>query len=285
VAFGLESLDDYLPSVFHVADYKIMKYINDNLNPDVRILSLTDPNSFYCERTLIRNLNPFFTSKFSRVKKDRDKLLRFLKKEGFTHILINKNEGETGWHERLLSNNDLHLLYANRNVYLYKILTPKESIIELVKARHKVNLLKNASFEKHSGDDIEHWRKYGTPERDCTGEKSHTGNCAVLASSVKGYIQSVPVEPGKTYTLCHYSRTDNNGARGRVQINWCDSNDTLLHASISVFRARTNYENNSLSATAPEGTAKAQIYVSSHVDNEVWYDDFSFVKEVDLKVR
>ncbi len=284
VVFGLESRDDYLSSV--LPDYKTIKYINDNLNPDVKIFSLVDHNSFYCERPLIRNQNPFFMSEFSRATKDRNELLSFLKKETFTHILINRQDGETGWYEPLLSTKDLHLLHSHGNVYLYKILSPKERIIKMVKERHDKNLLKNSSFEKHSGNNmIEYWRQYGTPRLDCTRKKSHSGDCAVLASSIKGYVQSVFVEPSKTYTLSHYSRIDNDGAHGRVQINWIDGDGKGIDASIYVFPAKTNYEKNSLSATAPENAIMAEIYVSSHENHEVWYDDFSFVKEMDLKAR
>ncbi len=283
VVFGLESRDGYLSNI--LPDYKTIKYINENLSPDAKIFSFVDHNSFYCERPLIGKQNPFFVSEFCRTTSDRDKLLKFLRKENITHTLINRAEVETGWYEGLLSNNDLHLLSTNRNVYLYKILTPKERIKKMVKARLNKSLLTNGSFEKHSSDDIEHWHRYGIPKLDCTGEKSHSGNCAVLASSVKGYIQSVPVEPGKTYTLSHYSKADNDGAFGRVQINWSSSNGEMIDASIYVFRAKTNYEKNSLSATAPENAIMAEIYVSSHENHEVWYDDFSFVKEMDLKAR
>ncbi len=109
VATGIETRDEYLER--KTGMYSVIKYANENLDDNVRIL-IMDPRGYYFDK-------PYVTRRYGGI--ELSELIKKLKENGITHIFYNENAGNTGFSplpEELKAY--MEHLYSEKNVYLYK---------------------------------------------------------------------------------------------------------------------------------------------------------------------
>jgi len=142
VVLGRESREEYLyrDSIgrnLMPYYYPLVKYINQNLSLDAKVLFMGEARGYYCEREFVTSLaeDPHsIVIRLVRFSKDTDELLEKLKSLGITHVLYNRREGY-----RLKSfnifdwqgddfpifhkfwRNNLKLIYTEKDVYLFEV--------------------------------------------------------------------------------------------------------------------------------------------------------------------
>ncbi|MEW6619734.1 MAG: glycosyltransferase family 39 protein [bacterium] len=128
-AVGLESKDAYISRTF--PPYKVFKYINEKLSDRAKILCLWENRGFYCEREYLAD--SFFEAshmlKMIRKCGSAPQLLEELRKQGITHILINKQLAAIFYDKKGVEIKIIeeflgrycHLLYSENDVDLYEI--------------------------------------------------------------------------------------------------------------------------------------------------------------------
>ena len=89
---------------------------------------------------------------------------------------------------------------------------------------------------------------------------------------------SRPTAPGSLYTLGHWTRADQDGQFARLQVNWLDEQGKIVDTSIEVVPETEVWTFREFSLTAPDGTARATVYVSVHDNSKVWFDDVRFIE-------
>lgn len=138
VVFRLESKDDYLSR--HLRPYPAIKFANQNLPLDARILFVGETRTYYCERNHLASSAYDKTPivEWVRASKGVEELLEKLRSEGITHLLYNAVEarflnqkfGYFKWKpdEKELfdqfTSGYLKVLYEEGSVYLLEIKYP-----------------------------------------------------------------------------------------------------------------------------------------------------------------
>jgi len=277
VAFGLEEREHYLERVLPaVALYRYLERSTDVAT--VRLLSLGEPSFLYFSGFADGTWGPYGRTILSA--KSPEQAFEAMRSLGFTHVLVNRrqfpeppawlNVAQDEFLERFTK-----LLFAWRGFELYAL---QENVNgdQLLASSHR-ELLRNGGFEEGTGDAVLGWQAYGQPRVDCSGAASFEGRCAVLVTETSGFVQRVPVEPGKLYTLEHVSRGAENGALVRTQVNWVDSGGKLVEPSIAVWEAGEGWKKRRMHHTAPPGAVGAVVYANAH-RGKVWIDAVSFAQ-------
>ena len=135
VALGIQTRKEYLESKLDY--YKGMKFINNNLPKEAKILFIGETRGYYCNRCYITNsvfdLNPIV--EIANNSKSAEEMLEKLKNMGITHILYNDREAERlekGYHIFYWNDNGyeinknfkqkyLQCIYQEEAVYIYEI--------------------------------------------------------------------------------------------------------------------------------------------------------------------
>ncbi|MFB0526402.1 MAG: tetratricopeptide repeat protein [bacterium] len=146
VVLGRESREEYLyrDSIgFNLMPYyyPVVKYINQNLPTNAKVLFIGEARGYYCEREFVTSLaeDPHnIVIRLVRFSKDTDELLERLKSLSITHVLYNRREAyrlraSFDWQgddfpifHRFWRNN-LKLIYTEKDVYLFEV---KYEIVE-----------------------------------------------------------------------------------------------------------------------------------------------------------
>lgn len=142
VVLGRESREEYLyrDSIgrnLMPYYYPVVKYINQNLPLDAKVLFIGEARGYYCERDFVTSLaeDPHsIVTRLVRFCKDTDELLEKLKGLGITHVLYNRREGYRLKGYKIFDwqgddfpifhkfwRNNLKLIYAEKDVYLFEV--------------------------------------------------------------------------------------------------------------------------------------------------------------------
>jgi len=122
--------------------YPVVKYINQNLPLDAKVLFIGEARGHYCERNFVTSLaedSHSIVTRLVRFCKDTDELLERLKRLGITHVLYNRTEGYRLRNYKIFDwqdddfpifhkfwRNNLKLTYAEKDVYLFEVKYEKE---------------------------------------------------------------------------------------------------------------------------------------------------------------
>jgi hypothetical protein len=200
-----------------------------------------------------------------------------LAKNRFTFLVVNKSSSETTLGLPYLQEDFLanftELEYTANGTDIYRL---SDKPIDV---GPPINLLPNPSFETlgPAGTPAE-WLVFGQPRIGREKGAARTGSVSVSVNAASGLFSRLPVDPGRVYSLAHWSRSDKEGQAARLQINWLNDKLDIVGVSIDVVPAGRQWTWNKLSAVSPETANQAQIYVSVHEQGEVSFDDYTFVK-------
>jgi hypothetical protein len=211
--------------------------------------------------------------------KDETTLMGVLTFERYSHLIVDRSSLPLAWYawpwfdEAFLQRNTT-LVGGAQNVYLYRILPPE--------ARGQANtwvsgpeLVANGGLEPDEHGSPAGWIPTGAPSYDNSGLASHAGRGAVRAGPAGSYAAIVPVTPGTTYLLTHFTRAASVPGMARLQINWADASGGLAGVSLDLVPATTlGYHRWSMPATAPSTATTAVILLAGH-DVDIWFDDVS----------
>ncbi|MBA7473004.1 hypothetical protein ES707_08336 [subsurface metagenome] len=147
VVLGRESREEYLyrDSIgrnLMPYYYPVVKYINQNLPMDAKILFIGEARGYYCEREFVTTQaeDPHsIVIRLVRFCKDTDELLEKLKNLSITHVLYNRREGYRLKGFKIFDwqgddfpifhkfwRNNLKLIYAEKDVYLFEVRYERE---------------------------------------------------------------------------------------------------------------------------------------------------------------
>lgn len=138
VALGRYDRDNFLAEA--ISDYKMIKYINDNLPPEARLLMLFDNRGYYLQREYVAE-GTFEVSRIAAIigkASSPEDILKFCQKFGITHILLHQVfwQGYSGNFIRrfypdfeknfnLFSSKYLRLIIQIDKVDLYQLIVPE----------------------------------------------------------------------------------------------------------------------------------------------------------------
>jgi len=169
-----------------------------------------------------------------------------------------------------------HLVFNWKDISIYT-LSPVAVDQSTVKPN---NLLQDASFETlpQPGGAIE-WAITSEQAGEIwTAKSSHSGKYAVTPEPDIAMFQEVPVVPGELYSLSHWTRADIPNQLARLQINWMDETHTYLSTSFQVVEVGTEWTQSEFSVSPPANAAYAEIFVSTHENSQVFFDDYCFAE-------
>jgi hypothetical protein len=89
-------------------------------------------------------------------------------------------------------------------------------------------------------------------------------------------VQSVAVRAGWTYLNVVRARCHDADATGRVQVNWLDSRQALVSASIRTFACSSDWTEHEQQVVAPVGATCATVYAAGHDERAIDVDRVSF---------
>ncbi|NIN92565.1 tetratricopeptide repeat protein [bacterium] len=147
VVLGRESREEYLyrDSIgrnLMPYYYPVVKYINQDLPLDAKVLFIGEARGYYCQRDFVTSLaeDPHsIVTRLVRFCKDSDELLEKLKNLGITHVLYNRREGYRLKGYKIFDwqgddfpifhkfwKNNLKLIHTEKDVYLFEVKYEKE---------------------------------------------------------------------------------------------------------------------------------------------------------------
>jgi hypothetical protein len=272
VAFGLETQEAFLSRA--VIPYPAAHYLNKVTRRDQKVIGFdVEYVRFYLNAPLVsgsglgsgKNNVPVAALAGDMVSR------------GYEYLMMERQGPGSRSSSPLLSRDFLdHFatieFTANRVEVYHLTATPDKSVCG-------ENLLANPGFETLTAPGRPaDWNIYGRLRIAANAAEAHTGNVSVQATEQTSLTKSLPVEPGQTYMLGHWSRADRPDQFGRLQINWVDARDKMVDASIDVVRAEAGWTWHQFYAMVPAGASVAEVYVSVHENREVWFDDYVFCK-------
>lgn len=272
VAFGLETQEAFLSRA--VIPYPAAHYLNKVIRRDQKVIGFdVEYVRFYLNAPLVSG---------SRLGGGKNNvpvaaLAGDMVSNGYEYMMIDRQGPGRKSASPLLSPDFLdHFatieFTANRVEVYHLAATPNASVCG-------ENLLANPGFETliAPGRPAD-WNIYGRLRAAANPAEAHTGSVSVQATEHTSLTKRLPVEPGQTYMLGHWSRADRPDQFGRLQINWVDARGKMVDASIDVVRAEAGWTWHQFYAMVPTGASVAEVYVSVHENREVWFDDYVFCK-------
>jgi hypothetical protein len=155
-----------------------------------------------------------------------------------------------------------------------------EILDQSLAAPNQLQVLKNPGFEELEGNWPKFWGPRGNALIDATGQHSYHGKVAVRVDAENWLTQRIPVQPGAVYVLGNAIYAPQEKEYARMQINWLDrSGSKLLRADVEVARAGPQWRSHTMTTTAPENAAWAEVYVAFQAGTEpIWFDDLSLTQ-------
>ncbi|HYJ85600.1 MAG TPA: glycosyltransferase family 39 protein, partial [Pyrinomonadaceae bacterium] len=272
LALGTESREAFLSRA--LPNYAAISYVNTKSPPDKKVLVVGGENLRFYVHSLMHT--PYEMSPYLKGSTPQEWASALIQ-NGFTFLMVNKSSSETSLPLPYLQEDFLanfaELEYTVGVTDIYRL---SEKPIGVGPPQ---NLLPNPSFETlDAGGMPTEWLGFGQPRIVREKSGAHTGSVSVSVNASAGLFSRLPVEPGKVYSLAHWSRSDKAGQFARLQINWVNEGLEIVGVSIDVVPAGPQWGWNKLSAVAPPTAKQAQIYVSVHELGEVSFDDYTFVK-------
>jgi dolichyl-phosphate-mannose-protein mannosyltransferase len=272
VVLGKERREAFLRRVLPL--YPATQFLNSNVEHDQKVIGIGTENIRYylnaemATRGHVEELTLLSTP---------PTLAATLLNNGYTYMLVNRSDALTAIPLSTLTPQFLeqftHMEYTANNASVYRLQgTP-------IASGPLENLLVNPSFETLDKSSLPMgWFAIGKPQPPQDNVQAHSGTVAIKADADGGFITSVPIQPGKLYSLGHWTRSDLPNQLARLQINWMDAESRNVGVSIDVVKVKQTWTWHKLSAMAPEGAKHAVIYVSVHEKSQVWFDDYVFVQ-------
>lgn len=116
--------------------------------------------------------------------------------------------------------------------------------------RFKYELLLNPNFLEITGWNLSEAAKYNPKTR------------VILSSLESPVTQVVQILPGQKYRNTVTARCSNSReTKGRIQINWLDSEGKFLDASIKIFECTQDWVEHSMVVAAPNGATSGVVYI------------------------
>jgi hypothetical protein len=275
VDLGLESRESFLTRSLGV--YPVTRFLNERMEPGRKVLSVGAPTvRFYLNAQMMTPFDPEVLQAVANSTPNT--LASHFMQEGFSYLFVAKgaweNAGPLIYASEPFLSHYTTLEYATNEVKVYRLHAAA------VEPRTRTNLLANPGFELIDESSYPAgWMPYGQPRISQTSEEAHAGKVAIRADSDDGLLTTATVESRQIYTLGHWTRADSPGQIACLQINWLDKTSRLLGVSNDIVSAGPAWGWNQLTAPAPEGAVMAIICLSVWENSEVWFDDFSFVRE------
>ena len=237
---------------------KIVDFLNIiNINHDPVLLLGTDASAGILAETIHAS---WYNSKFNSLitnSTDPEYFAKVLRGYGVNYIVVNINE--------IKNNSPL-----GSNLEKVSDIIWKYNVLEIRKLKENYSfgdeLLNNPSFISSSGWSFSDRSKF-------------IRNNAVLVNSSSPVTQAVDVVPGEWYYNSVTFKCDAEVTRGRIQVNWQDSNDNLIFPNLSSFDCLDSYRTYSQVVQAPKGATKAIIYGSSNTSIPIIVSAISFRKK------
>jgi len=279
VALGLETPERFLSRAVPV--YDSLQFLDQQEDGKHRVFSIGNEFRMYTLSRIFSVHGSRDAGLIAFLLLPGSNVARALKQQGYDFLLINQNDikarptmYQVSVLDELFLRQFARLEFARHNVYVYRLFPDG-----LGDSSVAANLLSNNGFEEtNAQENLGGWFAYGAPLIDRTRTRAHSGQVALQASARAGLFQRVLIEPGKPYSLGHWTRADQREQFARLQINWLDSSAKMVAVSIDVVPTSAAWQWHQMSARAPIGAALAQVYVSVHENGEVWFDDIWFVE-------
>lgn len=99
---------------------------------------------------------------------------------------------------------------------------------------------------------------------------------SVQVSVVSPGYSVISARPGGKYRYTANARCADSPAKGRLQVNWLDSNGKFLRTDIDVFDCAPKGKSHSMDIIAPLSASHAVVYATSHEKNPVIFTEISF---------
>jgi hypothetical protein len=167
------------------------------------------------------------------------------------------------------------LAYCQDQVYVYHFFPQGVDR----SGENPVNLLANPGFEEFDArGDVAAWNLTGTGCRIESGEHVYQGDHAlILPGPWASAYQDVPVTPGQFYTLAYWAKARSTEQQIQLYIQWLDAQSQPVGKSAEWMSLQPRWDFYQLSATAPEESRYARVFVSLVHPGRAWFDDLCFV--------
>jgi hypothetical protein len=205
-------------------------------------------------------------------------LLDFLDRDGFSHIVVDRDVHRPGWDsilafdEAFLRRNAI-LVGGDHNAYVYRLVPASERGHEQVWTRGP-ELVPNAGFEEGTGGAPRGWTAKGKVKR-ITDRGYQTPANAVRVEPQGVLATTVEVTPGTQYLLSQASK--GVGAEGtlRMEIIWFSADKSRLGSDVEdVPTSESNYHRFSMLASAPPNAHWATVALQP-ASSQALIDDVS----------
>jgi hypothetical protein len=279
IALGKETPEQFLSRTVTV--YDALQFINRRASPHSRVFSAGNEFRLYSSADIVGLLGSR-DARAMMLQGPDSELAESLDREGFDWLLVNRGPVRADEGLSALPVLDPEFLrqfatleFSQKGIEIYRLVPQGVTNTEF----DGVNLLSNAGFEElDAAGRPAGWAAYGNPVVDTSGPMAHEGQNAARADASSGFTFTRPVEPGSLYTLGHWTRADQDGQFARLQVNWLGVNGQILAASIEVVPVTREWTYHEFSATVPNRTTLANVYVSVHETSTVWFDDVRFIQ-------
>jgi hypothetical protein len=279
LVLGNETSEQFLSRA--VAVYDALQFLDRQGSPHDRVLSVGNEFRLYSSAEIVGLIGSRDARAIASERPD-SALAASLDRENFGWLLVNwfQVRADSGVSRLPVLNREFlrgfaKLVFARKGVELYRLAPQGITGTEA----DATNLLSNTGFEQldATGRPAD-WAVYGEPVVDTSGLVAHSGRNAVRADASSGFTMSRPAQSGSLYTVGHWTRADQDGQFARLQVNWLDAQGKMVDTSIEVVPASGEWTFREFSMTAPDGIARAVVYVSVHEDGKVWFDDILFAE-------
>lgn len=256
----------------------------DRLPGETKVLSLGVEFRLYTRARIYAPLFSYEAQQVLQNSQTAEDLAGALKEKGFAYLLVYIPEqrhrpdvysspGLTPDFYRKYT----RLAFAQNRTYLYRLNFDNHPV-EI----SQVNFLSAPGFEKTGPNQAPTWVETGKPAIILDAEKSRTGNTAALLfgpeapDSYNSLSQSLTIEGGNIFTLRGWARSDDPEASLQFSIQWRDGNGRPLRTDWDWIPVNDDWQEYSLSATAPQESRSVVISLAAIGDRSIWFDDLCF---------
>jgi len=274
----------------HLMGYSAIEFLNHNKGSEYTLYALFAENLAYFADGKFKGdwLGPDRYSKIVdfgdilKIKNGID-LFNILREMNVNYLLVTQNRRNVILPDDDFFKQHFKLVYARPYILLYELSQ------EPLYLKQGPEILSNPSFEDLDDTSFpKKWSVFNKPIIDSTGKNSNNGLVGIRVDWVdsdNGLYQDVSVKSDIIYQLSCYARSNDQGQKMRLQVNWLNQNKEFLkQLDIQLFNVSEEWNNYLTFLSVPKGAAYAKIYVRSDPLSSVWFDDFSF-KKIDYELR